>query len=667
MKLFQAYMYLLIFLSLAATSPAVAKYAKTGCNVTIPFPFGISANCAVNQWYIVECKNSIPYLHAVLNRPEVLDVNLKDQTVTVSTPKISGCQNSVRNSGQTMGMNLGGSPFYFSKSRNKFVFEGCGTATMMTDDESVVTACSTTCLNNVTIGSDRNNCFGNGCCQTAIPGYLRSYIINIIGLGDQEDRACGSAFLVDETSYDEQRFSDPFIYGNDSVISISLLWTLTDSDQFSCCNDADPTRPFVGMFNGDSVDALKCGSSYRSLFEDNPYLIDGCGGDGVSISMGTLFLFGLSYVLYKWIKKAKVKRQRKRFFKRNGGLLLKQQEEADPSLVDKTIHFTSRELQKATDNFNENRILGWGGQGTVYKGMLVDGRIVAVKKSKVVDESQLEHFINEVVILSQINHRNVVKLLGCCLEREVPVLVSEFIPNGTLYDRLHTETDEFLISLDMRLQIATEVAAALAYLHSATSIPIYHRDVKTTNILLDEKYRAKVSDFGTSRFVSIDQTHLTTLVKGTFGYLDPEYFQSSQFTEKSDVYSFGVVLVELLTREKPISLTRFGENRSLATYFMSAMEEGRVMSIFDAIVIKEGTREELMVAANLAMRCLNLNGKYRPTMKEVASELETLRRSHVLINVQTNTGSVVYREEISMLNYGESSSTFLSFKDSISQ
>ncbi|KAD7478337.1 hypothetical protein E3N88_01473 [Mikania micrantha] len=843
MKLFQAYMYLLIFLSLAATSPAVAKYAKTGCNVTIPFPFGISANCAVNQWYIVECKNSIPYLHAVLNRPEVLDVNLKDQTVTVSTPKISGCQNSVRNSGQTMGMNLGGSPFYFSKSRNKFVFEGCGTATMMTDDESVVTACSTTCLNNVTIGSDRNNCFGNGCCQTAIPGYLRSYIINIIGLGDQEDRACGSAFLVDETSYDEQRFSDPFIYGNDSVISISLLWTLTDSDQFSCCNDADPTRPFVGMFNGDSVDALKCGSSYRSLFEDNPYLIDGCGGDvptpkyvkadcndtcgnnvripfpfgigancavnqwyiiecknetpylsalnhlkvlrvdlenrivtldtpritdcrnpvqnsseimgvdlggspfvfsrfnrfvfqgcgnavmmmdngssvfkgaqtnsnitdgdrkkcfgmgdcckttfpyyfqsytinilnnsleeedggcgsaflvdetlyhqgawfsvsqnttsfnipvsfwwtlkdsdkfvccnkhppletwmdmfngttlnirvcfvssslegnpylidgcktndtecrnckdsgghckgfipiidvtgvhgsvsnretaqtghrfgftvGVSISMGTLFLFGLSYVLYKWIKKAKVKRQRKRFFKRNGGLLLKQQEEADPSLVDKTIHFTSRELQKATDNFNENRILGWGGQGTVYKGMLVDGRIVAVKKSKVVDESQLEHFINEVVILSQINHRNVVKLLGCCLEREVPVLVSEFIPNGTLYDRLHTETDEFLISLDMRLQIATE-----------------------------------------------------------------------------------------------------------------------------------GTREELMVAANLAMRCLNLNGKYRPTMKEVASELETLRRSHVLINVQTNTGSVVYREEISMLNYGESSSTFLSFKDSISQ
>ncbi|KAJ0654731.1 putative protein kinase RLK-Pelle-WAK family [Helianthus annuus] len=261
--------------------------------------------------------------------------------------------------------------------------------------------------------------------------------------------------------------------------------------------------------------------------------------------------------------------------------------------------------------------------------MLVDGRIVAVKKSKIVDESQLEQFINEVVVLSQINHRNVVKLLGCCLETDVPLLVSEFIPNGTLYDRLHNETDELSISLDMRLQIATEVAAALAYLHSATSIPIYHRDIKTTNILLDDKYRAKVSDFGTSRFVSIDQTHLTTLVKGTFGYFDPEYFQSSQFTEKSDVYSFGVVLAELLTGERPISLTRFGENRNLAAHFMLAMEEGRVMSIFDATVIKEGNRDELLIVANLAMRCLNMNGKYRPTMKEVAIELETIRRSHI--------------------------------------
>ncbi|MFS8008476.1 putative protein kinase RLK-Pelle-WAK family [Helianthus anomalus] len=234
----------------------------------------------------------------------------------------------------------------------------------------------------------------------------------------------------------------------------------------------------------------------------------------------------------------------------------------------------------------------------------MDGRIVAIKKSKIVDESQLEQFINEMVILSQVNHRNLVKLLGCCLETEVPLLVSEFIPNGTLYHRLHNRNDEFPLSFNifnMRLQIATEVAGALAYLHSSTSIPIYHRDIKTTNILLDDKYRAKVSDFGTSRLVSIEQTHLTTTVKGTFGYLDPEYSQSSYFTKKSDVYSFGVVLVELLTGERPISLTRFGENITLIAHFTSAMEEGRVMSIFDALVIKESTVDELMIVANLAM------------------------------------------------------------------
>ncbi|KAM0038024.1 putative protein kinase RLK-Pelle-WAK family [Helianthus debilis subsp. tardiflorus] len=128
------------------------------------------------------------------------------------------------------------------------------------------------------------------------------------------------------------------------------------------------------------------------------------------------------------------------------------------------------------------------------------------------------------------------------------MLISEFIPNGTLYDCLHGEANGFPFSLNMILQITTEVAGALAYLHSTTSIPIYHGDIKTSNILLDNKYRAKVSDFGTSRFVSIDKTHLTTSVRGTAGYLDPEYFQSSQFTEKSDVYSFGVFLIELLKK-----------------------------------------------------------------------------------------------------------------------
>ncbi|KAL2518931.1 Wall-associated receptor kinase-like 2 [Abeliophyllum distichum] len=211
--------------------------------------------------------------------------------------------------------------------------------------------------------------------------------------------------------------------------------------------------------------------------------------------------------------------------------------------------------------------------------------------------------ITESILALEIN---VVKLLGCCLETEVPLLVYEFIPNGTLFQHIHEASEEFPLSWEARLRIATEVASAISYLHSAAAVPIYHRDIKSTNILLDDKYRSKVSDFGTSRSVSIDQTHLTTKVIGTFGYLDPEYFQSSQFTEKSDVYSFGVVMVELLTGQKAISLIKSQEQgRILATNFLQSVEENGLFDIVDARVLKEGRKEEIVAIAQLAKRCLH--------------------------------------------------------------
>uniref|UniRef100_A0A0D3DX13 Protein kinase domain-containing protein n=1 Tax=Brassica oleracea var. oleracea TaxID=109376 RepID=A0A0D3DX13_BRAOL len=179
--------------------------------------------------------------------------------------------------------------------------------------------------------------------------------------------------------------------------------------------------------------------------------------------------------------------------------------------------------------------------------------------------------------------------------------------------------------LGVRLGIAVEIAGALAYMHSASSFPIYHRDIKTTNILLDEKYRAKVSDFGTSRSVTVDQTHLTTLVAGTFGYMDPEYFLSSQYTDKSDVYSFGVVLVELITGEKPLSRVRSEEGKSLATYFIEAMKENRVVDIIDDRIKEESKLDQVMAVAELAGRCLSRKGRKRPNMREVSIELEKIR------------------------------------------
>ena len=301
-------------------------------------------------------------------------------------------------------------------------------------------------------------------------------------------------------------------------------------------------------------------------------------GAGICIGIGAL-LVHLGWWRYR------ERKLKEKYFKRNGGLMLQERLLSFEGNVQNCKLFNQKEIKKATENFSQSRVLGKGGQGTVYKGILTDGIIVAVKKSLVIDEEKVEQFVNEIMILTQISHRYIVKLLGCCLETKIPLLVYEFIPNGNLYEYLHGSNKEHPMSWDVRLQLATEIAAALFYLHSAASTPIYHRDIKSTNILLDEKYQAKIADFGTSRLISLDQTHITTLVQGTIGYLDPEYFQTNQYTDKSDVYSFGVVLAELLTRQKPISTTRMDEGVNLVTYFTLSMEGGYLFDILDDVVL----------------------------------------------------------------------------------
>nr|GEW77169.1 putative wall-associated receptor kinase-like 16 [Tanacetum cinerariifolium] len=259
-------------------------------------------------------------------------------------------------------------------------------------------------------------------------------------------------------------------------------------------------------------------------------------------STAIILLLVLVSWVYVGVKKRKGMMLREKFFKQNGGIMLQQRIGGDGGAYNRQkVLYSTEDLKRATNNYNESRIIGKGGYGTVYKGFLSD--IVAIKKSKLSDQtqSQIEQFINEVVILSQIHHRNVVKLIGCCLETEVPSLVYEFIPNGTLSDHIHNENKSLGFTWEIRLGIAAETAGALSYLHSAASVPIIHRDVKPMNILLDDNYVAKVADFGASRLIPMDQTELATIVQGTLGYLDPECLQQNQLTDKSDVYSFGVV------------------------------------------------------------------------------------------------------------------------------
>ncbi|KAL9386494.1 hypothetical protein Peur_019618 [Populus x canadensis] len=655
---------LLMLMFQPATAQAPAGLAKPNCsdrcgNISIPYPFGIGKDCYMEESFDVECDETS-------NPPRAFLRSIKMELVNITIRRgavVKGPVISVESLGRqvVLPLNLEGTPF--TPYSNYFIAVGCNTRaalwTKKGTDEHV--GCDSICSNGSSISNIRLNgsCSGEDCCQDMYwPSLLQVFNSTVVSKeGKQGSDGRKLAFLADTNwFYNNIRTPQEInkLLNNNSTVPMSLGWILNNN---SWTYSNDTMDCYVTQINSTST-IMPYGCSCSEGYEGNPFLqcrdVDECKtpekntcqgmlkcvntrGDYIcminkiyiiiivvgSVIFILVLLFGL-WRLYKLIKKRQNKKLKKKFFKRNGGLLLQQQLSTSDGSVQKTKIYNSKELEVATDGFNVNRILGEGGQGTVYKGMLTDGRIIAVKKSKVVDEENLEEFINEVVILSQINHRNVVKLLGCCLETEVPILVYEFISNGNLYKYIHVQNNDFLLSWEMRLRIAIEVAGALSYLHSAASIPIYHRDIKSTNILLDEKYRATISDFGSSRSIAIDQTHLTTHVQGTFGYLDPEYFQFSQFTEKSNVYSFGVVLVELLSGQKPIFSASPTESRSLATHFIMLMEDNRLFDILDAGVKEHCHNEEVVAVGNLARKCLNLNGKNGPTMKEVTTELERI-------------------------------------------
>uniref|UniRef100_A0ACD5XTH3 Uncharacterized protein n=1 Tax=Avena sativa TaxID=4498 RepID=A0ACD5XTH3_AVESA len=655
-------------------------------DVDIPFPFGIGQQCALHDGFDLNCTTVDGGAMELFKwNLEVTDISLSDGKARMNAPTIA-TQCYVPSTGgmeyYPSWLNVTNSPFWISEVDNRIIVIGCNTLAYMISFSHLI-GCHSTCAG-VTLKND-TACSGAGCCEADVPKDLQYYD----GYFDEEyntteiwrDSPCSYMVLMEKAAFSFKtsyvKSTAGFWDAYNGTVPIVLNWQI---EQLNGCDEAKKNTSSYACVSRDSecVDTsnamvpgylCNCSDGYKG----NPYIADGCQDideclenanpcgpeichntlgnyicscrpgyyetDGVCVpiqkrsgfqpmpvvgaSIGFVVLVILVACACLIQERRKLQKMKQNYFRQHGGLILFNEMNSKEGNAFKI--FREEELQQATDNFSEKQVLGHGGHGTVYKGLFKGDVEVAVKKCMTIDEQHKKEFGKEMVILSQINHKNIVKLLGCCLEVEVPMLVYEFVPNGTLFHLIHGNHGQ-CISLSTRLRIAVESADALTYLHSSASTPILHGDVKSPNILLDGNHSAKVSDFGASILAPTDASQFVTLVQGTCGYLDPEYMQTCYLTDKSDVYSFGVVLVELLTGKIPFNLDAPEKEKSLAMMFMSAMKENRLADILDDQIKGEDNIEIIEEIAELAKQCLDMCGDNRPSMKEVTEKLDGLMK-----------------------------------------
>ncbi|XP_073013829.1 probable LRR receptor-like serine/threonine-protein kinase At1g67720 isoform X1 [Typha latifolia] len=308
------------------------------------------------------------------------------------------------------------------------------------------------------------------------------------------------------------------------------------------------------------------------------------------------------------------------------------------------------EIEEATHSFSKK--IGQGSFGPVYYGKMKDGEEVAVKVSADPSCHGTQQFINEVALLSRIHHKNLVPLIGYCEEGSQQILVYEYMHNGTLHNHLHDCIKKKNLDWLSRLIIAEDAAKGISYLHNGCNPPIIHRDIKTSNILLDISMRAKVSDFGLSRQIGESVTHISSFARGTVGYLDPEYCANHQFTDKSDVYSFGVVLLELISGRKPISVEDYGSEQNIVHWARSLIHKGDITSIIDPSLLGAFKVESVWRIAEIAVLSVELHGILRPSMQDVELAIQDAIK--------------IERGDRSMPESSSSSSTFPPFREQFS-
>ncbi|CAI0412105.1 unnamed protein product [Linum tenue] len=613
-----------LLLSWTATAQPAARCPDCG-SIPVPYPLSTSPNCG-DPFYTIRCDAGALVFDSVNFSYPIISVSPSNQRFVIRTAGLAPntcVASDLVNQGLQLNTSL---PFNITGS-NTIMYLNCSAAVLTSPlNCSRAGLCHVYANGTASYSSCRD---APVCCTFTAGGSTTAYMIRVRESGC---RAYAS-FVNLDPGLPVDRWPDP---------GVEIQWALPREplcgSQVDCNADSNcgPDRNSSGLArcfckNGFQWDPIQGICSTRATCEDGGH----CGrtkSRKVSLIAGVVAgtaaaLAAIAFAVTLQKRQRRLKQARERLARERELQILN----AGGSRTAKI--FSGREIKKATNNFSRDRLLGVGGYGEVYKGILNDGTTVAVKCAKLGNPKGTAQILNEVRILCQVNHKTLVGLLGCCVQLPQPVMVYEYVPNGTLLDRLTGPKTGKVKPLTWlhRLRIARDTAEGLAYLHSSVVPPVYHRDVKSSNILLNEKLNARVSDFGLSRLVESDLSHISTCAQGTLGYLDPEYYRNYQLTEKSDVYSFGVVLLEILTGLKAIDFGRGEDNVNLVVYVQRMVREGRLVEVFDPLMmVRKGTSEDgnhlevetMKSLAFLGLSCLEEKRQNRPSMKEVTEEIE---------------------------------------------
>ncbi|ESR39029.1 Wall-associated receptor kinase-like 14 [Citrus sinensis] len=573
----------------------------------VPYPFGFSPGCAIR----LTCAN------ATVKIGEFEVQNVTADSIFVNLP--TKCHRQITSLHPLFGPNYG------MTRQNSLLLQNCTThqngcviPTSLVEQRFNLKTCG--------VGSDNITCF-------SWP-YNENKSASFMSFNDLSRTGCNYLFS-----------SLAFNSGGNSAGSLEfqlleLGWGLNGS--CNCSKNADCT-PNVTLANGISGHRCRCQEGFEgdgfvagdgcrrtSDCSASKYLSGKCGGTRIGALVGGL-IAGASIVAVVALLCYCFRKRSTSLRNQLSAKRLLCQAAGNSSVP----FYPYKEIEKATSFFSEKHRLGTGAYGTVYAGKLHNDDWVAIKRFRYRDTDSIDQVMNEIKLLSSVSHPNLLRLLGCCIEEGEPILVYEFMPNGTLCQHLQRERGSGL-PWTIRITIATETAQAIAYLHSAMNPPIYHRDIKSSNILLDYNYRSKVADFGLSRLGMTESSHISTAPQGTPGYLDPQYHQYFHLSDKSDVYSFGVVLIEIITALKVVDFSRPHSEVNLAALAIDRIGRGCVDEIIDPYLEPHRdawTLSSIHNVAELAFRCLAFHRDMRPSMMEVAEELEHIRVSSWASNI----------------------------------